>query len=186
MKTEPMTEVDWPQVAAIYREGIATGHATFAAAPPASFADFATGKLMACGCVAREDGGENEMGPSAGSGQPRGGRVVGWATLAAVSDRCVYAGVAEVSVYVAAVARGRGVGARLMEALIVRADAINVWTLQAGIFPENPASLALHERAGFRVVGRRERLGRMTHGPRAGEWRDVLLLERRSAVAGVG
>ncbi len=164
-----MTESDWPAVAAIYREGIATGHATFAAAPPETFADFCDGKLAACRLVARDAGQD----------------VIGWATLAKVSDRCVYAGVAEVSVYVAAAARRRGVGDALLRGLIDRSEAEGVWTLQAGIFPENAASLALHARHGFREVGRRARLGRMTHGPRAGEWRDVLLLERRSAVAGV-
>jgi L-amino acid N-acyltransferase YncA len=170
MKIKSMTEADWPGVAAIYREGIATGHATFAPAPPESFADFADGKLMECGCVAREE---------------NGGKMLGWATLAKVSDRCVYAGVAEVSVYVEMAARGLGVGATLMCELIARAEAAGVWTLQAGIFPENVASLALHARHGFREVGRRERLGKMPAiGPRAGEWRDVLLLERRSAVVG--
>jgi phosphinothricin acetyltransferase len=124
---------------------------------------------MECGCLARD-----------------GEKILGWATLAKVSDRCVYAGVAEVSVYVAAAARGRGVGDALLRGLIARADAAGVWTLQAGIFPENKASLALHARHGFREVGRRERLGQMPAiGPRAGEWRDVLLLERRSAVAGI-
>jgi phosphinothricin acetyltransferase len=169
LKLDQMTEADWPEVAAIYAEGIATGHATFAGAPPESFAEFCDGKLMECGCVAR-DGGE---------------KILGWATLAKVSDRCVYAGVAEVSVYVRAAARGRGVGDALMRGLIARADAANVWTLQAGIFPENIASLKLHARHGFREVGRRERLGKMTHGPCAGQWRDVLLLERRSKVAGI-
>ena len=166
---EPMVAADWPEVAAIYAEGIATGYATFAGAPPDSFADFSEGKLMECGIVARD-----------------GGKILGWATLAAVSDRCVYAGVAEVSVYVAEAARGRGVGDGLLRGLIGRAEVAGVWTLQAGVFPENAASLALHARHGFRAVGRRERLGKMTHGPRAGEWRDVTLLERRSAVAGVG
>lgn len=113
------------------------------------------------------------------------GVVLGWATLAKVSDRCVYAGVAEVSVYVAAAARASGVGAAVLRALVARAEAAGVWTLQAGIFPENAASLALHARCGFREVGRRERLGKMTHGPRAGQWRDVLLLERRSGIAGI-
>jgi phosphinothricin acetyltransferase len=168
MNIDGMTVAEWPQVAVIYAEGIATGYATFAAGPPESFADFSDGKLMECACVARGDD----------------GRIVGWATLAKVSDRCVYAGVAEVSVYVAAAARGRGVGGALMHGLIARAEAAGVWTLQAGIFPENTASLALHGRHGFREVGRRERLGKMTHGPRAGQWLDVLLLERRSAVAG--
>ena len=169
MKIEAMTEADWPAVAAIYAEGIATGQATFASAPPESFADFADGKLMKCALAAREGD----------------GKIMGWATLAKVSDRCVYAGVAEVSIYVAAAARGRGVGDALMRGLIERAEAANVWTLQAGIFPENTVSLKLHARHGFREVGRRERLGKMTHGPRAGEWRDVLLLERRSKVAGM-
>ena len=91
---------------------------------------------------------------------------------------------AEVSVYVAATARGQGVGDALMRGLVTRADAADVWTLQAGIFPENVSSLALHRRHGFREVGRRERIGKMTHGPLAGQWRDTLLLERRSMVAG--
>ena len=185
---EPMNAADWQAVAAIYAEGIATGHATFAGAPPESFADFCDGKLMECGCVALDEEGPSTRSVSsgqAGSGRPRVERVVGWATLSKVSDRCVYAGVAEVSVYVATAARGKGVGDALMRALIARADAANVWTLQAGIFPENVASLKLHARHGFREVGRRERLGKMTHGPCAGQWRDVLLLERRSTAAGV-
>ena len=105
-----------------------------------------------------------------------GGRV-GWAALAPVSGRCVYGGVAEVSVYVAADARGHGVGTALLAALVASAEGGGLWTLQAGIFPENEASVRLHERAGFRLVGRRERLGRLR-----GEWRDVLLMERRSRV----
>jgi phosphinothricin acetyltransferase len=164
-----MTAADWPAVAAIYGEGIATGHATFAGAPPECWADFAEGKLMAGAVVARDGG---------------NGPVLGWATLAGVSDRCVYAGVAEVSVYVAGAARGRGVGGKLLDEVIARSEAAGLWTLQAGIFPENSASLSLHARHGFRTVGRRERVGRMTHGPQAGEWRDTLLLERRSTVAG--
>lgn len=163
-----MVPADWPVVAAIYAEGIATWSATFTPAPPESFDDFSDGKLMDCACVARGDS----------------SAVLGWATLAKVSDRCVYAGVAEVSIYVAAAARGRGVGEALMRALIARSEAAGVWTLQAGIFPENAASLRLHARHGFREVGRRERLGQMSRGPRAGEWCDVLLLERRSKVVG--
>lgn len=168
MEIEQMKEADWAQVAAIYREGIATGHATFASTPAESFAEFCEGKLSDGGIVCRDET----------------GNVIGWATLATVSDRCVYAGVAEVSVYVAAAARGRGVGRALMRALIGRSEAGEIWTLQAGIFPENAPSLALHERHGFRVVGRRERVGPMSFGPLAGRWRDTLLLERRSAVAG--
>jgi phosphinothricin acetyltransferase len=170
VRIESMVAADWPMVAEIYREGIASGNATFAPAPPENFADFSEGKLRECACVAR-DGNE---------------AVAGWATLAKVSDRCVYAGVAEVSIYVAAAARGRGVGEALMRTLIARAESAGVWTLQAGIFPENTASLRLHVRHGFREVGRRERLGQMPpRDGRAGEWRDVLLLERRSKVAGV-
>ena len=170
IEIEPMRKADWRAVAEIWREGIATGHATFTAEPVATYAAFCAGKMTEGNIVAR-DGAD--------------GSVVGWATLSSVSDRCVYAGVAEVSVYVAAVARRRGVGDALLRGLIARADAGDVWTLQAGIFPENKASLALHARHKFREVGRRERLGKMPDiGPRAGEWRDVLLLERRSRVAG--
>jgi phosphinothricin acetyltransferase len=112
------------------------------------------------------------------------GRILGWAALSPVSSRCIYAGVAEVSVYVAEEARGRGVGARLMAALITAAEGAGIWTLQAGIFPENAASIELHQRHGFRVVGTRERLGCMEYGPLAGVWRDVVLLERRSTAVG--
>ena len=105
---------------------------------------------------------------------------MGWAALAPVSSRPVYAGVGEVSIYLADGVRGRGVGDRLLGALIEASEAAGIWTLQAGIFPENAASISLHRKFGFRVVGIRERLGRMTHGPLAGEWRDVMLLERRS------
>ena len=165
---ESMTEADWPAVMAIYREGIATGQATFASAPPATFAEFCAGTIAAGSLVAREAAG-----------------VAGWTRITCVSNRPVYAGVAELGVYVSAAARGRGVGGALLRELIARSEAAGVWMLQAAIFPENAASLALHVRHGFRVVGRRERIGRMPSiGPRAGEWRDTLLLERRSSVAG--
>jgi len=108
------------------------------------------------------------------------GRVVGWAALSPVSSRCVYAGVAEVSVYVSAAARGWGVGKALLRALIAESERADIWTLQAGIFPENAASLALHRACEFREVGRRERLGQMN-----GVWRDVVLMEYRSKVVGV-
>ena len=106
--------------------------------------------------------------------------VLGWAALSPTSARKVYAGVAEVSVYVSAIARGRGVGSELLAALITRSEAHGIWTLQAGIFPENEASTQLHRKHGFREVGTRERLGKMEFGPRQGEWRDVMLFERRS------
>jgi L-amino acid N-acyltransferase YncA len=156
-----LTEADWPAVAAIYAEGIATGNATFETAVPAWEA-WDAGHLAEHRLVAED-----------------GGRVVGWAALGAVSDRCCYAGVAENSVYVAEAARGRRVGTAVLRALIGGAEQAGIWTIQTGIFPENEASLLLHRRCGFRLVGVRERLGQLK-----GEWRDVLLLERRSRVVG--
>lgn len=153
---------DWPEVRRIYEEGIATGDATFEAEPP-SWEAFDAVRLRAPRLVAQDPD----------------GAVLGWAVLSPVSSRCVYGGVAEVSVYVAADARGGGVGSRLLGALVEGAEAEGIWTLQAGIFPENEATLALHRKHGFREVGRRERIGRMD-----GRWRDTLLLERRSAVVG--
>jgi L-amino acid N-acyltransferase YncA len=157
----PLQRADWDDVARVYAEGIATGDATFETEVP-GWERWDASHMPGHRLVARGDG-----------------RHLGWAALSAVSERCVYAGVAEVSVYVLADARGRGVGAALLEALIESSEAGGVWTLQAGIFPENEASVRLHERAGFRVVGRRARLGRL-HGA----WRDVLLMERRSPVVG--
>jgi L-amino acid N-acyltransferase YncA len=154
---EPMTAAHWPAVRAIYEEGIAGGDATFETAAPA-WAAWDRGHLPGHRLVATRDG-----------------RVVGWAALSPVSDRCAYAGVAEVSVYVATAAAGRGVGRALLDRLVAGAEAAGIWTVQAGIFPENRASLALHRRCGFRTVGVRERLGRLD-----GRWRDVVLLERRS------
>lgn len=159
---ETLTAADWPVVRAIYEEGIATGNATFEAAAP-EWPAWDAARLPACRLVAR-----------------RGRRVVGWAALSPVSTRSVYAGVAEVSIYVAAAARGQGVGKTLLRALIDAADQAGLWTLQAGILPENRASVALHQACGFRVVGRRERLGRLN-----GVWRDMLLLERRSSRVGM-
>ena len=154
----------WADVERIYAAGIATGHATFEAAPP-TWEAFDAGKVREHRFVALDDD----------------GRVLGWAAASAVSDRCVYAGVIEHSVYVDPAARGRGVGRALLDALLDSAAAGGVWTVQSGIFPENSASIALHTAAGFRVVGTRERLGRMTYGPLAGQWRDVVLMERRLA-----
>jgi L-amino acid N-acyltransferase YncA len=160
--TERMTAEDWANVRAIYLEGIATGHATFEKSAP-EWPAWDAAHLKACRFVARA-----------------GGEVLGWAALSPVSGRCVYAGVVEVSVYVAERARGQGVGLKLLAALVEASESEGIWTLQAGIFPENVASIALHERAGFRVVGRREKLGAME-----GRWRDVVLLERRSKLIGV-
>ena len=148
---------DWPEVAAIYEAGIRTRNATFETEVP-SWEAWDASHLIAHRLVAVEDG-----------------RVVSWAALSPVSGRCVYAGVAEASVYVAPDAHGRGIGRALLERLVLDAERAGIWTLQAGIFPENEASVALHLRCGFRVVGTRERLGKLD-----GVWRDVVLLERRS------
>ena len=168
IRFSPMTPADWPMVRSIYQEGIETGQATFECAPPATWDDFIKSKLPAYGLVARN-----------GTGQ-----AIGWAVLSTVSARPVYNGVAEVSVYVAAAHRGLGVGDALLRELIRTADAGGIWTLQSSTFPENEASIALQVKHGFRVVGTRERIGRMSHGALAGRWRDTVLLERRSLVAG--
>ena len=159
----PMTAGDWPSVAEIYASGIATGHATFQTSIP-EWTVWDASHLKSCRLVAR--GGN--------------GAIQGWAALSPVSSRPVYAGVAEVSIYIAEPARGHGVGRRLLEALISESEKDGRWTLQAGIFPENEASIALHVSCGFRIVGRRERIGCVN-----GVWRDNLLLERRSSVVGV-
>jgi L-amino acid N-acyltransferase YncA len=159
---ETMAPSDWPEVGLILREGIATGNATFEDTAPA-WEEFDQTHLPNCRFVARSRG-----------------SVVGWIVLGATSRRRVYADVAEVSVYVKASAQGQGVGRTLLEAVIHESERAGIWMLQAGIFPENTASLALHRQCGFRTVGIRERIGRMN-----GAWRDVVLLERRSRVAGV-
>ena len=161
VEIRPLTPADWPAVERIYAEGIATGNATFETAPP-TWEEFDAGRLPGHRLVAVEDG-----------------RVVGWAALSPTSKRECYAGVAEHSVYVTEDARGRGTGRALLGALVAGADAAGVWTIQTSIFPENEVSLALHERAGFRVVGRRERIAKLD-----GEWRDTLLIERRSPLVG--
>ena len=157
----PMSSEDATTVLAIYAEGIATGTASFETDVP-SFAAWDAAHMPICRLVADD-----------------GASALGWAALTQVSGRCVYRGVAEVSVYVAARARGRGVGRALLTALVHASEAEGLWTLQAGIFAENEASRALHEACGFRVVGRRERLGRLRD-----VWHDVILMERRSGVVG--
>ncbi len=152
---------DWPQVRGIYLEGMATGQATFEAEAPI-WEKWNSEHLPYGRLVARS--GEN---------------IKGWCALSPVSGRCVYAGVAETSVYVGHHCRGEGVGSSLLEALLPIAESNGLWTLQAGVFPENVGSIRLHKKFGFREVGRRERIGRMK-----GVWRDTLLLERRSKVAG--
>jgi phosphinothricin acetyltransferase len=153
---ELMRPDDWPSVREIYASGIATGNATFEVEPP-DWVRWDASHLAGHRFVARRDG-----------------IVVGWVALAQVSDRCAYTGVAENSVYVAADARGQGVGRQLLEAMIDSADATDIWTIQTGIFPENAVSIELHQRCGFRIVGIRERLGMLD-----GRWRDVVLMERR-------
>jgi L-amino acid N-acyltransferase YncA len=157
----PLTINDWEAVRSIYVAGIETGNATFQQSAP-DWEEWDAGHLRSCRLVAR-----------------RSQEVVGWAALSPVSKRPVYRGVAEVSIYIAEMARGHGIGAQLMAALIAASESEGIWTLQAGIFPENRASIALHARAGFRIVGTRSRLGCMN-----GQWRDVVLMERRSLNVG--
>jgi phosphinothricin acetyltransferase len=159
---ETMKPADWDAVSKIYAEGIATGHATFQQTIP-TWEDWNQGHLQHSRLVARE-----------------GDNVLGWAALTPVSGRCVYAGVAEVSVYISDTARGKGVGKALLQELVNESEANNTWTLQAGIFPENKASIKIHEACGFRIIGSRERIGQMN-----GIWRDTLLLERRSRIVGI-
>ena len=159
LSVEQMRAEHWPAVERIYAEGLATGNASFETETP-SWEPFQAGHLP----------GFLLVGLAAGA-------VLGWAVLSPVSDRCAYQGVAEDSVYVAEPARGRGVGRALLTQLTRRAESAGIWTVQAGIFPENTASIALHHACGFRTVGRRERLGQ-----REGIWRDVLLLERRGSI----
>ncbi|MFZ1399154.1 MAG: N-acetyltransferase family protein [Candidatus Promineifilaceae bacterium] len=159
----PMQAADWTSVSQIYADGMATGEATFETEVP-TWEIWNAGRMATCRFVARSEAGE----------------VVGWAALSAVSSRCVYAGVAEVSVYVAPTSWGQGIGKQLLQALVDGSEGQGIWMLQASIFPENVASVTLHEKCGFRVVGRREKLGQQY-----GRWRDVLFMERRSTKVGV-
>ena len=154
---EALRAEHWPDVARIYGDGLATGNATFETSVPA-WEQWDRSHLAEHRFVAIHEG-----------------RVVGWVAVSPVSDRCVYGGVVENSVYVDASAYGSGVGRLLLERLIESTEAAGIWTIQSGIFPENAPSVALHQRVGFKIVGTRERLGK-----RDGVWRDVLLVERRS------
>ncbi|SRR6266516_711676 len=160
---ERMCSEDWEQVRAIYLEGIAGGQATFETEAP-SHERWESSHLTFARLVARD-----------------GGIMKGWAALSPVSNRRAYAGVAETSVYVGEIYRGNGIGSTLLQALISESEKNGIWTLQAVVFPENKASVALHEHLGFREVGRRERVARLN-----GVWRNTLLLERRSNVVGSG
>jgi L-amino acid N-acyltransferase YncA len=159
-----MNDGDWLAVQRIYGEGIATGHATFESEPP-GWEQFNMSRFPRHRFVA-----ENADG-----------RVLGWAAVSPVSARPAYAGVVEHSVYVAAEARGLGVGAALLQALAESTERDGIWTIQASVFPENEASLKLHLANGYVMVGRRQRIARMPHGPLKGQWRDTVLIERRSS-----
>lgn len=161
MHIRPMQPDDWLRIRDIFQSGIETGNATFETSPP-TFDDWDKSHTRFGRLVATEDD-----------------LVVGWAALAPVSNRCVYAGVEEVSVYIDPVFSGKGIGQQLLAALIEESEKNGTWTLQAGIFPENKASVHIHKKQGFRIVGYRERVGKQ-HGI----WRDTLLLERRSNVVG--
>jgi L-amino acid N-acyltransferase YncA len=161
LRIELMSPVDWPEVRAIYEQGIATGLGTFETVVP-SWEDWNAARLPHSRLVAREQA------------------IVGWAALSPVSRRACYAGVAEVGIYVADFARGRGIGSALLLELIESAEANGIWTLQGATIAENAASLALQAKCGFRVVGRRERIGKLN-----GVWRDTILTERRSNKVGM-
>jgi phosphinothricin acetyltransferase len=157
-----MQPMHWPEVKKIYEEGIKTGHATFQLEAPA-WESWDKSHLELPRLVAIS----NNL-------------VVGWAALSRVSERCVYAGVAEVSIYIASAFRGTGLGKQLLKELVFESEKNNFWTLQAGIFPENLPSIAIHEQNGFRKVGVREKIGKLN-----GVWRDTLLFERRSRLIGI-
>jgi L-amino acid N-acyltransferase YncA len=157
MQIRKLSPEDWQQVKVIYEKGIQTGNATFQTSAP-SWEDWDQSHLSSCRIVMEEDG-----------------KVIGWGALTPVSSRCVYAGVAEVSVYVDPAQSGKGIGLTLLNELIKQSETEGIWTLQAGIFPENIASIRIHEKAGFRIIGIREKIGKQN-----GIWRDTALLEKRS------
>lgn len=159
---EKLLPVHWPGVSQIYIEGIQTGNATFEMTAP-EWQQWDSGHLQHSRIIAAVEN-----------------AVAGWAALSPVSERCVYAGVAEVSIYIGEKFRGQHIGDLLLKALIPSSEDNNIWTLQSGIFPENNVSVHLHEKNGFRIIGRREKIGKMN-----GIWRDTLMLERRSNKAGL-
>lgn len=158
----PMQASDWEAVAKIYEEGIATGIATFETTIP-SFEAWNKAHMASCRFVAVS-----------------GNTILGWVALSPVSSRCVYGGVAEVSLYISKNSRGKGIGKRLLEHLISASEKEGLWTLQSGIFPTNQGSIKVHEAAGFRRIGKRERVGKLN-----GQWIDNILFERRSQVVGI-
>lgn len=168
IRVRDMAASDWPRVEAIFAAGIAGGEATFEVATP-PWAQFDAGRLPDARLVAVNDA----------------DAVVGWVAASAVSARPVYRGVIEHSVYIDPRHWGRGIGRLLLTAFVDAADAAGYWTIQSSIFPENTSSLRLHEHAGFRVIGRRERIARSQLGPHAGQWRDTIMVERRSRTNGL-
>jgi L-amino acid N-acyltransferase YncA len=163
MRTMEMTKDHYPEVKRIYLEGIATGQATFQSDAP-EWEEWNKAHLAHSRIISLDDQ----------------DHITGWAALTPVSGRCVYAGVAEVSVYVSEKFRGKGIGSILLKELILRSEQNTIWTLQAGIFPENVPSMQLHQNNGFRIIGTREKIGQMN-----GKWRDTVLLERRSITTGI-
>lgn len=164
----PLTAADWASVERIFAAGIDGGDATFETSTP-DWVGFDAGKIREPRLVAVDEA----------------GAVVGWAAASPVSARAAYRGVIEHSVYVASEHHGRGIGGMLLQRFVADADAAGFWMIQSSIFPENVASLRLHERSGFRVVGRRERIARSLRGPHSGQWRDTILVERRSPHNGI-
>lgn len=164
---DKMGTSDWEQVRSIYIEGIATGHSTFETEAP-NWEKWDSNHIRKCRLVAKA-----------------GNDILGWVGLSPISGRCIYSGVAEVSVYVGSKYQKQGIGSALLSALVDSSEKAGIWTLQGGIFPENTTSLTLVKNHGFREVGRREKVGKMTYGELAGTWRDVVLVERRSKVVGV-
>lgn len=162
MEITLLKQTHYPSVANIYLEGIATGHATFQTEAP-DWNNWDKTHLPHSRFIAVD----NDI-------------ILGWAALTPVSSRCVYAGVAEVSIYVSTKHHGKGVGDLLMQKLVEDSEANNIWTLQSGIFPENKASIGLHIKHGFRIMGTREKIGKMND-----TWRDTVIMERRSKVAGI-
>jgi L-amino acid N-acyltransferase YncA len=167
-----MTPDDYPAVAKIYEEGIATGNATFQTTPT-DWASWDNSHLALGRLIAQNIENPDKLGTE--------GDILGWVSLVAVSSRCVYAGVVESSVYISESARGLGIGLLLMQRLIELTEAQGIWSLRAGVFPENIGSIKLHEKTGFRLVGFHEKVGQMSDG----RWRDTLLFERRSQVVGL-
>ena len=191
---KPMLASHWPAVAAIYQSGIDTGCATFERSPPSSFESWDDAHMTSCRFVAVEVTNGNPIADDDNNDDANTSRneeadapkkekeevIMGWAALSPVSSRCVYGGVAEVSVYVSQSHRGKCVGTQLLNKLIQSSEEEGIWTLQSGVFPENKGSIALHKSVGFRYIGTREKIGKL-----AGVWRDNVLFERRSKVVGL-